>query len=179
MTVKTIVQYPNPIFKQVAAKLVVVDDAARALVQDLLDTLAYEQAVGLAAPMIGVSQRIAVVDLNEDGVSNPMVFINPEITARSEQTQTHEEASLSLRGISAQITRPQAITVVYLDAQGALQEMKAEGFLATVIQHEMDYLEGKTYLDYLSPLKRDMQIKKMEKFNKMHPPHVHGAHCHH
>ena len=179
MTVRSITQFPHPIFKQVAARVAVVDDAARAVVQDMLDTLAYEQAVGLGAPMIGVSQRIAVVDLNENGVSAPIVLINPEVTARSEETQTHEEASLSLRGISAQITRPAAITVVYADVEGVLQELKAEGFLATVILHEIDYLDGKTYLDYLSPLKRDMLMKKMAKFNKMNPPHVHGANCHH
>jgi peptide deformylase len=179
MTVRSITQYPNPIFKQKAEAFKVVDDAAHQLVQDLLDTLAYEQAVGLAAPMIGISKRIIVVDLNENNISNPLVFINPEITAQSSETQTHEEASLSLRGISAQITRPMAITVSYLDKAGALQEMKAEGFLATVILHEMDYLDGRTYLDTLSPLKRDMMIKKMAKFNKMHPPHVHGEHCHH
>ncbi len=179
MAVRSITQFPNPIFKQKADAIKVVDDAARQLVQDLLDTLAYEQAVGLAAPMIGISKRVIVADLNENGLSKPLVFINPEITATTAETQTHEEASLSLRGISTEITRPMGITLTYLSLESGLQEFKAEGFLATVIQHEMDYLEGKTYLDYLSPLKRDMMVKKMTKYNKMHPPHVHGEHCHH
>lgn len=179
MTVKTIIQAPNSIFKISCVPVKVVNDDVRQIVQDMLDTMAYEQAVGLGAPMVGVLQRIAVVDLNEGGVSNPIAMINPEIIAKSTEMQTHEEASLSFRGISAQITRPQAITVSFMDAQGTLQELKAEGFLATVIQHELDYLDGKTFLDHLSVLKREMLIKKMNKYNKMHPPHVHGAHCHH
>jgi len=179
MSVKTIIQAPNPIFKHVCAAVSVVDDAVRHVVQDMLDTMAHEQAVGLGAPMIGVLQRIAVVDLQEGGVSSPIVLINPEIISQSEEKQTFEEASLSFRGISAEIARPSSITVRFLDRDGQLQEMHAEGFLATVIQHELDYLDGKTYLDHLSSLKRDMLIKKMIKFNKMHPPHVHGAHCNH
>lgn len=179
MTVLNILQAPHPIFKQKAEAVKVVDDSVRTTIQDMLDTLAFEQAVGLAAPMMGIGQRIIVVDIMENGVSNPLVFINPEITARSSETQTHEEASLSFRGISAQITRPRAITLTHLTPEGALKNFQAEGFLATVIQHEMDYLDGKTYLDHLSALKRDMLMKKMIKFNKMHPPHVHGEHCHH
>lgn len=179
MTVLNILQAPHPIFKQRAEAVKVVDDTVRTTIADMLATMAYEQAVGLAAPMMGIAQRIIVVDIMENGVSNPLVFINPEITARTSETQTHEEASLSFRGISAQITRPLGITLMHLTPEGTLEEFKAEGFLATVIQHEVDYLDGRTFLDHLSPLKRDMLIKKMIKFNKMHPPHVHGEHCHH
>ena len=93
--------------------------------------------------------------------------------------QTHEEASLSFPYISAEITRPHAIEVRYLDEQGTERTLKAEGFLATVILHELDYFEGRTFLDSLSRMKRDMLMKKMQKALRQNPPHVHGEHCDH
>src|SRR5690606_26859668 len=116
-------------------------DAVRRLVDDMFETLAFEKAVGMGATMVGVLQRVAVVDLHEDGVSRPWAFINPEIVWRSDAMQEHEEASLCFPGISAKITRPRAIKMHYLDYDGARQELEAEGFFATVIQHEVDYLD--------------------------------------
>lgn len=179
MAVLQLVYAPNPIFKQIAEPVATFDDELKELVSDLFATLEFEQGVGMAATMVGINRRIAIVDLHEDGVSNPLTFINPVITHTSEATQTHEEASLCFPYISANITRPNAITVEYQDTDGTAQTMEAEGFLASVIQHEVDYLNGKVYLDYLSKLKRDSLMKKMQKQLKANPPHVHGPGCNH
>ncbi len=179
MALLTLVTAPDPIFKQRSTPVEAVDDDVRRLVDDLFHTLEVEQAVGMAAPMVGVLKRIAIADLQEGGVSTPLTFINPEIIRRSDERQEVEEASLCFPGISAVISRPQAITVSYLDYEGKAAEMSAEGFLASVIQHEVDYLDGITYLDHLSRLKRDGLMKKMQKFLREHPPHVHGAGCAH
>lgn len=170
---------PDPIFKQKAAPVAEVNDEVRQLVDDMFETMEHEQAVGMGANMVGVLQRIAVVDLHEGGVSKPYCFINPEITWRSEATQTHDEASICFIGISAPITRPLAIKLRYLDYDGKEQELEADGFFASVIQHELDYLDGITFLDHLSKMKKDMLMRKMQKALRAHPPHVHGAHCNH
>jgi len=179
MAVLSVVIAPDPIFRQSSEAIAQVDDAVRALVGDMLDTLEHEKAVGIAAPMLGIRQRIAVVDLRENDVPNPYCFINPVVVESSKETQTFEEASLCFPGISAHIERPRAITLEYLDRDGVQQTLKAEGFFATVIQHELDYLDGRTFLDHLSKMKRDMLLKKMQKFIKFHPPHVHSEHCNH
>jgi peptide deformylase len=179
MTILSIVHAPNSIFRKKAESVAAVTDATRELVDAMFATMEYEQAVGLGANMVGELQRIAVVDLHENGVSKPYCFINPEIFWRSEETQVFEEASLSFVGISAEIARPKAIKLRYLDRDGKAQELEADGFLASVIQHEVDYLDGITFLDHLSKMKREMLTKKMLKHIKLHPPHVHGEHCNH
>lgn len=179
MALLSITLAPNPIFKQLSAEIVIVDDAVRGFIDDLFHTLEVERAVGMAAPMVGVLQRIIVINLHEGGVSQPLTLINPEITFRSDELQEVEEASLCFPGISAVISRPESITVRYLDYDGLSQELNAQGFLASVIQHEIDYLDGITYLDHLSRLKRDSLMKKMQKYMRDHPPHVHGAGCAH
>jgi peptide deformylase len=179
MALRQLIYAPNPIFSQTSDPVAKVDDAVRALVQDLFDTLEVEQGIGMAAPMVGVKQRVIVANLYENGVSHPLAFINPEIVWRSEEMQEEEEASLCFVGISAPVKRPYGIRVRFLDIEGKPQEMSAEGLLASVIQHEMDYLDGKTFLDHISRLKRDMLLKKMHKHIKLNPPHVHGAGCSH
>jgi peptide deformylase len=179
MSVLSLVYAPDPVFKKKCTAVDVVDDTIRQIADDMLATLEHEKAVGIGAPMVGITKQIAVVDLCENNISKPYCFINPEITWRSDETQEFEEASLCFPGISANITRPKAIHVRYLDRDGNEQELEAEGFLATVIQHEMDYLEGKVFLDYLSKMKRDMLMRKMQKYVKQHPPHVHSEHCRH
>lgn len=179
MPLLSLVYAPNPIFKQKAVPVEKVDDAVRAHVDDMLQTMAVEQAVGIGANMVGLLKRIAVVDLHENGKSNPHVFINPNIYWRSEEKQEHEEASLCFPGISAVISRPKAIRLRYLDYEGNAKELEAEGFLSTVIQHEVDYLDGVTFLDHLSKVKRDMLTRKMQKYIRQHPPHVHGPGCNH
>ncbi|MDB2414455.1 peptide deformylase [Rickettsiales bacterium] len=179
MSLLPLVYAPNKIFQEKALPVEKVDDEIRELIDDMFETLYFEQAVGIGANMVGILRRIAIVDMYEDGKPNPYVFINPEITYRSKETQTFEEASICYRGISAKITRPSSIKVKYLDKEGKNQELEANGFFASVIQHEIDYLDGKVYLDYLSKMKRDMLLKKMDKYIKMHPPHIHSASCNH
>lgn len=177
MTVLPLVYAPNPIFKKHAQKVEKVDDEIRSLIDSMYETLEFYEAVGLGANMVGVLKRIAVVNLHEDGVSNPRTFINPEITWRSEEIQENEEASICFLGISAKIKRPNSIELSYLDYDGKPQKLKADGFLATVIQHEVDYLDGITFPDHLSKLKKTMLLQKMQKFIKQNPPPKHGEAC--
>lgn len=179
MALLQLVYAPDPIFAQEAAPIEAVTDEIRQLADDMLETLAHEKAVGIGANMVGELKQIAVVDLCEDGVSKPYVFINPEITWRSDEMAENEEASLCFVAISAVVQRPKAIKLRYLDYDGAPQELAADGFLACVIQHEIDYLHGVTFLDHLSKMKREMLLKKMRKYIKAHPPHVHGPGCSH
>lgn len=179
MAVLQLIYAPHPIFKQKSEAVKVVDDEIRTIVSNMFDTLYFESAAGIGAPMVGILKRIAVVDVKPNGVDTPYCFINPKIIATSHDTQTIEEASLCFPFISAPITRPKTITVEYLDQHGIQQTLEASDFLSSVIQHELDYLDGKVYLDYLSPMKRNMLLKKMQKQLKLHPPHIHGDHCNH
>lgn len=179
MSVLQIIYAPNPVFKQVAKPIAKVDNEIRELAKDMLDTMYFEHAVGLGANMLGIDRRIVVIDLQQNSVKNPYVMINPEIINSSSSTCEFEEASISFPGISASISRPEKITVKYLNLDGVEQTLEADGFFARVIQHEIDYLNGKIFLDYVSKLKRDMLMKKMLKYLKNNPPHIHGIHCHH
>lgn len=179
MALLSIVYAPNPVFKQKARSVIKVDEEIRALANDMLETMYFERAVGLGANMLGIDQQIIVLDLMVDSVKNPYIMINPEILESSKETSEYEEASISFPGISAVIKRPNKIKVKYLDLDNKEQVLEADGFLARVIQHEADYLQGIVFLDHLSKLKRDMLIKKMIKFIKNHPPHVHSSHCNH
>ena len=179
MTVLPITYAPHPIFKQQAQPIKIVDDNVRKVANDMLETMYFENAVGLGANMLGLTLQIIVLDLRENGIHKPYIMLNPEVIESSQETNSHEEASISFPGISAAIERPSQIKVKYLDLEGNAQLLTADGFLARVILHESDYLKGIVFLDYLSKMKRDILIKKMLKYIKNHPPHVHGAHCHH
>lgn len=163
MTKLSLLIAPDPIFSQHAAPVTQVDERIRQHIAEMFETLYRERGVGLGANMVGLLKRIIVIDLQENGVKTPLAMINPEIIAASQEMQSHEEASLSFPGIHATVTRPKAIEVCYLDEQGKEQSLHAEGWLATVIQHERDYLDGVVYLDYLSKMKRTMLMKKMLK----------------
>jgi peptide deformylase len=118
--------------------------------------------------------------LQENGQKKPLYMANPVIISASTETETYNEGSLSFPGISAPVTRPTEITVEYLDYNNNPQTLIATGFLATCIQHEIDYLYGKTFLSYLSPVKRDMLLRKMQKYKKQgHVPHEHSEYCNH
>jgi peptide deformylase len=174
-----LVYAPSDIFKKKALAVEEVNDSIRALVDAMFETMYLAHGIGMGANMVGVLKRIAIVDIQENAVHTPLTFINPQITWHSDQKQLYEEASLSFPGIAAQISRPSAIKLKYLDYNGQAKEMHAEGFLATVIQHEIDYLDGKIFLDYLSKLKRETLIRKMLKHIKIYPPHIHTANCNH
>ena len=163
MAILPLTYAPNDIFQKIAAPIAIVDDSVRALVDGMLETMYHEKAIGMGANMVGILQRIVVIDLQENDIRKPYVFINPEIVWHSGETQIFEEASICFLGISAKIERPKAIKVEYLDYDGKPQILEAEGWFATVIQHEVDYLNGKVFLDYLSKIKRDMLMKKMMK----------------
>ena len=177
MAILDIILAPNPIFKNKAKLVLDLNENIKSIANDMLETMYFERAVGLGANMVGVEHQIIVLDLREDNIEKPYIMINPEIIDYSPEKAKYEEASLSFPGISAVIERPSRIKVRYLDDN--IQIIEADGFLARVIMHELDYLHGVVFLDYLSKLKRDMLLKKMEKYIKHHPPHVHGAHCNH
>ncbi len=173
---------PDPIFRKQsdAVDVVAEGDALKSLIADLFDTLYAEKGLGLAATMVGVLKRIVVIDLLDDGKQCPTVYINPEIIWVSDEMQSHVEASLCYPGIEATITRPKEITVKYQDEEGKEYQEDAEGFRATVLQHEIDYLNGKVFLEYIKPVKRQMLMTKMKKYKKMLVKgHVHGPGCGH
>ena len=163
MTKLSLIIAPDPIFNQTAEPVAIVDDSIRHLVSEMFEVLYREEGVGLGANMVGLLKRIIVIDLQEGGLKTPLAMINPEIISSSDEMQAREEASLSFPGIHGRVSRPKSIEVRYLDQQGTSQSLRAEGWLATVIQHERDYLDGIVYLDYLSKMKRNMLIKKMLK----------------
>lgn len=172
---------PDPIYKVICTPVQQVDDAVRATLSKMTETLRAYHALGLGAPMVGITQRLVVIEMeDEQGTLHHYEMVNPVITQRSTQTATIEESSITFLGVSAPVTRPASIVVAYLDGSGTPQTVKASGLLAACIQHEMDYLDGKTFLDYQPPVKRDMLKRKMEKQKRLGPiPHVHGAHCNH
>ena len=179
MSILPLIYAPNPIFKIKAEPVADINDDIIKLVDDMFSTMYTEKAVGLGANMVGILKRIAVVDLQDSNTKSPFTFINPVITWRSENRQTYKEASLCFPGISAEINRPSVIKIKYFDCNGKAQELKAEGFLSAVIQHEVDYLDGITFLDYLSNMKRDMLLRKVKKHIKKYPPRIHDEHFYH
>ena len=163
MTILPLIYGPNEIFSKRALHIELVNNKIRSLVDDMLETMYHENAIGMGANMVGILQRIVVIDLQHDDIRTPYSMINPEIIWHSNEVQTFNEASICFTGISAKITRPKSIKVSYLDYNGIQQELEAEGYFATVIQHEIDYLNGKIFLDYLSKMKKDMLLKKTSK----------------
>ena len=167
MAVRPILTVPDPVLKQVSAAVEVVDDALRALMDDMLQTMYAAPGIGLAAVQVGVPQRVIVMDLAREGEPpQPRYFINPEITWESEQLAVREEGCLSVPEIYDEVERPAEVGLKYLDYQGKLVEEDAEGLLAVCIQHEMDHLNGVLFIDHLSRLKRNRAIAKVKKAAK-------------
>ena len=156
-----IIEFPDPRLRTVAKPVEQVDDALRQLVADMFETMYEAPGIGLAATQVDVHKRLLVLDVSEDK-SQPMVFINPEILDK-QGSQVYQEGCLSVPGIYADVTRADSVTVRALDRDGAPFELTADGLLAVCIQHEMDHLEGRLFVDYLSPLKREMVRKKLAK----------------
>jgi peptide deformylase len=157
---------PNPIFRKKALRVENIDSEINHIVESMFEIMYEHGAVGLGANMVGVLKRIIVIDLQEGKKSFPLAMINPVITHKSKTMQSFEEGSLSYPGIKAYIERPYEISVDYTDNAGDSCSMTAEGWLATVIQHEIDYLDGKIFLDYISPLKRKILLKRMQKHSR-------------
>ncbi|WMS41245.1 peptide deformylase [Acuticoccus sp. MNP-M23] len=156
---------PDPVLRKVAAPVQSVDARVRALADDMLETMYDAPGIGLAAPQIGVLERIVVCDVatEEDAEPEPMVLINPEIEWSSEDTKVYEEGCLSIPEYVEEVTRPASIRVVYLDKDGTAQTIEADGLLAVCIQHEIDHLNGVLFIDHLSRLKRERITKKFAK----------------
>jgi peptide deformylase len=167
MTVKKILTEPDPFLRQKSQTVEKVDDDMRQLMDDMLDTMYNAQGIGLAAIQIGTPKRVIVIDLlKEKEKKNPLYFVNPEIVWSSKEEATYEEGCLSVPGQFAEIDRPNKCHVKYLDYDGNKRELKAEGLLATCIQHEIDHLEGILFIDYLSKLKKSLIAKKLSKQKK-------------
>jgi len=159
-----IITIPDPVLRQTAEPVERVDDALRKLMDDMLVTMYDAPGVGLAAPQIGVSRRLIVMDgARDDEPRAPIVMVNPEILERSEELRLHEEGCLSIPEVTAEVERPAVTRVAYLDREGKPQEAELEGILSTIVQHEIDHLNGVLFIDYLSRLKRDMIVKKFTK----------------
>ncbi len=164
MSMLDIVTLPDPILRQVAAPVERVDDALRQLAADMLETMYDAPGIGLAAPQVGVSRRLIVLDVSEkEGQSNPLVMINPEIRSLADERRVYEEGCLSIPDVKIEIERPAGLTVRYLDRNGQIQELAADGLLATAIQHEIDHLDGRLIIDFLSRLKRDIIVRRFKK----------------
>lgn len=161
MAILNILHYPDPRLRRKAQPVMAVDESIRALIDDMLETMYQAPGIGLAATQVNVARQVIVMDISEDK-NAPLVLINPEIKARQGKAE-REEGCLSIPEIFESITRAAEITVGYLDRDGQKKELEAQELLATCIQHEMDHLEGKLFIDYLSSLKRQRIRKKAEK----------------
>jgi peptide deformylase len=167
MSIRKILTEPDPFLRQKSKNVDEVDDQIRILMNDMLDTMYDAPGIGLAAIQVGVPKRVIVIDLSKDGEKKqPLFFVNPEIISNSNKDATYEEGCLSVPGQFAEIDRPDRCNVKFLDYNGKEQFLKAEGLLATCIQHEMDHLEGILFIDYLSKLKKSLIIKKLSKHKK-------------
>lgn len=155
---------PNAALKARARQVGPTDNAQiRDLVPRMFATMYRAPGIGLAAPQVGVGLRLAIVDLMKDEKRDPILLINPELVAASEELATREEGCLSLPNQFAEVTRPARVKVRYLDEQGARREIEAEGLLSACIQHEMDHLNGILFVDHLSNLKRNMILRRLAK----------------
>ena len=164
MTLKTILTEPNQLLRQVSKPVEKVTKDEKLLMDDMLETMYAANGIGLAAIQIGVPKRIIVMDISKDeNKKEPRYFVNPVIKNRDSLKSTYEEGCLSVPNQFAEIDRPKNCEVEYLDYNGNKKLLKAEGLLATCIQHEMDHLEGILFIDYLSKLKKSIIIKKLSK----------------
>jgi peptide deformylase len=164
MAIRPIITLPDSILRKQAEPIERVDKELSRLMDDMLATMYDAPGIGLAAPQIGISRRLIVMDpAKDDAPKTPVVMVNPEILERSEEMRIHEEGCLSIPDITAEIERPAQTRVSYIDRDGNKQEMALEGIWSTIVQHEIDHLNGILFIDYLSRLKRDMIVKKFTK----------------
>lgn len=159
-----ILTIPESVLRQTAEPVERVDDDLRKLMDDMLATMYDAPGVGLAAPQIGISRRVIVMDpARDDDEPAPLVMANPVILDRSEEMRIQEEGCLSIPDVIAEVERPTVTRVAFLDCEGKPQEAEIDGFLSTIVQHEVDHLNGVLFIDYLSRLKRDMIVRKFTK----------------
>ena len=167
MTIKPLIILPDPLLRRVSMPIERVDADAQRLADDMLETMYDAPGIGLAAVQIGVPRRMLVIDVSREGEEKtPLVFINPEIVASSDERSVYEEGCLSIPDYYAEVERPAAVSVKYVDRDGKERLVKADGLLATCLQHEIDHLNGVLFIDHISRLKREMVIKKFTKAAK-------------
>jgi len=168
MTVRKILIHPDPRLKATAAPIGSVDKEMRALADDMLETMYDAPGIGLAGPQIGIMQRILVMDCikDEDAKPEPMVLINPEILSASEELNIYDEGCLSIPDQYAEVERPAVVKVQWTDLDGKIVQEEFDGLWATCVQHEIDHLNGKLFIDHLKPLKRQMITRKMQKLKR-------------
>ena len=165
---RDILIHPDPRLQKVCAPVADITDDLRKLADDMLETMYDAPGIGLAAPQIGVLTRLVVVDcVKEKGAApRPLLMFNPEVIASSDETNIHEEGCLSIPDQYAEVTRPRVVDVTWLDRNGHLRQETFDDLWATCVQHEIDHLNGKLFIDYLKPLKRQMITRKMQKLKR-------------
>jgi peptide deformylase len=167
MALKEILIHPDPHLKKICAAVETVDAEVQALARDMLQTMYHAPGVGLAAPQVGALRRLFVMDCSgKEAPADPMVLINPAVVWVSEEKNVYNEGCLSIPEMYEDVERPARAVVQFLDIDGAQQEREFAGLWATCAQHEIDHLNGKLFIDYLSGLKRSMITKKMLKLKK-------------
>ncbi|MFJ6325613.1 MULTISPECIES: peptide deformylase [unclassified Rhizobium] len=167
MTIKPLIILPDPLLRQASKPIERIDIETQRLADDMLETMYDAPGIGLAAIQVGVARRMLVIDVSREGEEKtPLVFINPEIVASSDDRSVYEEGCLSIPDYYAEVERPARVTVKHLDRDGKEQITEADGLLATCVQHEIDHLNGVLFIDYISRLKREMVIKKFTKAAK-------------
>ncbi len=172
MAILPIIEAPDPRLKVISTPVDAVDDALRALIADMFETMYDAPGIGLAAIQVGVAKRVLVIDLQEKDeetgsvVRDPKVFINPVLSEPSAEMSVYNEGCLSVPEQYADVERPASIRAQWLDEQGKAHDRRLDGMIATCLQHEMDHLEGILFIDHLSRLKRDMLLKKLSKMRR-------------
>lgn len=162
-----IITLPDPILRQKSVAVETVDDDVRSFASDMLETMYAAPGIGLAAVQLGVLRRLLVLDTAKgDAPKNPFVLINPEIVSSGDTPRVHEEGCLSIPQMYAEVERPALVRVRYVDLEGKLQERDFADLQATVVQHEIDHLEGVLFIDYLSRLRRNLLIRKYHKLQR-------------
>lgn len=165
MAILPILEFPDPRLRTRAQPVSAVDDRIRQLVDDMFETMYAAPGIGLAATQVNVHERVVVMDISEDG-DQPLVFINPEVEVIGPDSRDYQEGCLSVPGFYESVARPANIRVRALDRDGKPFELEPDGLLAVCIQHELDHLEGKLFVDYLSPVKRQRIRQKLEKLQR-------------
>ena len=166
MTIRKILTEPDPFLRQISTDVEKVDNEIRKLMDDMLETMYAAPGIGLAAIQVGAPKRVIVIDLSKEEIRKPLYFVNPKIIVKSKDNSTYEEGCLSVPGQFAEVDRPNKCHLNYLDYNGKKKELKAEGLLATCIQHEMDHLKGILFIDYLSKLKKILLLRNFQNRKK-------------
>jgi len=168
MALKNILIHPDPRLKKVATPVTSVNDDLRRLADDMLETMYDAPGIGLAAPQVAVMSRMLVMDCvkDEEATPEPMVLINPEVVWTSDAQNVYEEGCLSIPEQYAEVERPAEVDVKWTDLDGKSRQERFDGLWATCVQHEIDHLDGKLFIDYLKPLRRQMITRKMQKLKR-------------